>query len=60
MKEEHIGHLKKGDWIKCHDSEDLKETLNDLGDEGYGATVTSGNYIRITSVPKQDTEDRPA
>lgn len=52
--------LKKGDWIKCHDSEDLKAILKDLGDAGYGATVTSGNYIRITSVPKESTEDRPA
>ena len=40
--------LKKGDWIKCHDDEEIRQYLTELGKEGYGAVRSTGNYILIT------------
>ena len=48
--------LKKGDWIKCHDEEDLKKWLSMLGRNGIGAVVSPGLYILITSVPEKGEE----
>ncbi len=45
--------LQKGDWIKCSGEADVRECLAELSKAGYGATVTSGNYICITSVPEK-------
>ena len=44
--------LKKGDWTKCHDNDEVRQYLAELSKEGYGATRGSGNYILITSVPE--------
>ena len=43
--------LEKGDWIKCHDIEELKKWIAQLSKEGYGAVVDFGLHICITSVP---------
>lgn len=45
--------LKVGDFIKCRDENDCKETLFELSLAGFGGVVTDVNYtyIRITSVP---------
>lgn len=48
---------KKGDWIKCVDGLDIRNVLADLGKEGYGAVRSAGNYIIITSVPKEDEQN---
>lgn len=48
---------KKGDWIKCVDDRDIRNVLADLGKEGYGAVRSTGNYIIITSVPKEDKQN---
>lgn len=48
---------KKGDWIKCVDDRDIRNVLADLGKEGYGAVRSAGNYIIITSVPKEDEQN---
>ena len=48
---------KKGDWIKCVDDRDIRNVLADLGKEGYGAVRSVGNYIIITSVPKEDEQN---
>ena len=46
--------MKKGDIIRCRDSEDLKQTLRDLGLAGFHAVKDSGDNfdIVITGVPK--------
>lgn len=49
--------MKKGDWIKCGDDWDIRNVLADLGREGYGAVRSAGNYIIITSVPKEDKQN---
>ncbi len=45
--------LKVGDFIKCRDKKDCKETLFELSLAGVGGVVTNVDYtyIRITSVP---------
>lgn len=48
---------KKGDWIKCVDDRDIRNVLANLGKEGYGAVRSAGNYILITSVPKEDKQN---
>lgn len=49
--------MKKGDWIKCYDGEEVRRILADLSKEGYGAVRSSGNYILITAEPKEDKQD---
>ena len=46
--------LKKGDWIKCHDDQEIREYLAELSKEGYGAARGAGNYILITEEPRKD------
>lgn len=46
--------LKKGDWIKCHDDQEIREYLAELSKEGYGAARETGNYILITAEPRKD------
>ena len=46
--------LRKGDWIKCSDDEEIRELLSDLSKEGYGAVRSPGNYILITAEPKEE------
>ena len=46
--------LKSGDTIQCHDYSEMRDVLNTLSEQGFGATVTVGYQIRITSVPKRD------
>ena len=46
--------LKSGDTIQCHDYSEMRDVLNTLSELGFGATVTVGYQIRITSVPKRD------
>ena len=52
-----MNNLKKGDWIKCHDEEDLKKWLSILGREGYGAVASPGMHILITSAPEGEEVD---
>lgn len=49
--------LKKGDWIKCHDDQEVRSVLADLSKAGYGAARGSGNYILITAEPKEDKQN---
>lgn len=49
--------LRKGDWIKCSDDEEIRELLSDLSNEGYGAVRSPGNYILITAEPKEDKQN---
>lgn len=53
MKNEH----KKGDWIKAHDDNEVREILSALSKEGYGATRGAGNYILITAEPRKENND---
>lgn len=48
--------MNKGTFIKCADKEELKNTLAELGDAGYGAVVCDyyRNVIVITSVPEEE------
>ena len=48
--------LRPGDFIKCHDTEDVKTYLRALNDEGYHAVVAdaSGLWIRITAAPEKE------
>jgi hypothetical protein len=48
--------LKKGDWIKCHDDEEIRQYLTELGKKGYGAVRSAGNYIIITREPEKKDE----
>ena len=50
--------LKSGDTIQCHDYSEMRDVLNTLSELGFGATVTVGYQIRITSVPKRDETER--
>lgn len=45
--------LKVGDFIKCRDEKDCKETLFELSLAGFGGVVANVDYtyIRVTSVP---------
>lgn len=47
--------MKEGTFIHCHDLEEMKATLKELGDAGYGAVRLGYNtfIILITSVPKE-------
>ena len=49
--------LRKGDWIKCSDDEEIRELLSDLSKEGYGAVRSPGHYILITAEPKEDKQN---
>lgn len=46
--------LKKGDWIKCHDDKEVRDWLEVLSKEDYGATRGAGNYILITAEPRKE------
>ena len=46
--------LKSGDTIQCHDYSEMRDVLNTLSEQGFGATVTVGYTIRIESVPERD------
>ena len=46
--------LKSGDTIQCHDYSEMRDVLNALSEQGFGATVTVGYTIRIESVPERD------
>ena len=48
--------MKKGTYIYCESRDELKQTLKELGDAGYGAVVWSydTNTIIITSVPEME------
>ena len=46
--------LKSGDTIQCHDYSEMRDVLNTLSEQGFGATVTAGYTIRIESVPSVD------
>lgn len=48
--------LRKGTWIKCIDTADVKAHLAQLSIEGYGAVASPGNYILITAEVKEDTD----
>lgn len=48
---------KVGDMIKCHDEEDVKRTLKDLSDQGYGAVRMWPFWIQITKTNEEGDTD---
>lgn len=46
--------MKVGDFIKCHDKEDVKQTLSDLGLAGFHAVADVHGWIRITGAPEEE------
>lgn len=46
--------LKVGSLITCKGDKDLKSSLKELGDRGYGAVACGRYRITITSIPEEE------